>query len=54
MSAFRDTHPGIDWKAIEGLRHVLVHDYYNVDLSKVWVILVSDLPGFKEYIISNI
>lgn len=40
----------IDWKAIEGLRHVLVHDYYQVNLEMIWLILKQDLPDLKKYL----
>jgi uncharacterized protein with HEPN domain len=45
---FLEEHPSIDWEAIEGLRHVLVHDYYQVNLEMVWQILEKDLPGLKD------
>ena len=44
------THNEIDWEAMEGLRHVLVHDYYTVNMRTVWAILEKDLPGLKEYL----
>ena len=44
------SHKEIDWEAMEGLRHVLVHDYYTVDMKTVWEILVKDLPVLKEYL----
>lgn len=47
---FVETHPEIDWEAIEGLRHVLVHDYYTVDMENVWNIIQDDLPGLKDYL----
>lgn len=37
-------------EAIEGLRHVLVHDYYAVEMSTIWAILESDLPKLQEYL----
>ena len=40
-------HAETDWEAIEGLRHVLVHDYYNVNLNMVWNIVRDDLPVLK-------
>ena len=43
-------HPEEDWEAIEGLRHVLVHDYYAVDMSTIGAILESDLPKLKAYL----
>ena len=33
---------------MEGLRHVLVHDYYQTNMKMVWLILQQDLPGLKE------
>ena len=48
--AFRSTHPGVDWDAIEGLRHVLVHDYYQVNMETVWGIIQKDLKPLKEYL----
>ena len=43
-------HPEMDWEAIEGLRHVLVHDYYTVEMSTIWAILEKDLPELKTYL----
>ena len=37
-------------EAIEGLRHVLVHDYYTVSMEMVWAILQKDLPELKQYL----
>lgn len=48
--SFWEQHPSVDWEAIEGLRHVLVHDYYQVNLEMVWNIIVQDLPELKAYL----
>lgn len=37
-------HPEIPWREIIGLRHKLVHDYFEVDLKKIWETLQVDLP----------
>ena len=47
---FISSHPQMDWEAIKGLRHVLVHDYYSVNMETVWMILKKDLPKLKEYL----
>lgn len=47
---FTSSHADIDWEAIEGLRHVLVHDYYMVNMRMLWNIVQKDLPDFKQYI----
>lgn len=43
-------HKDVDWKSIEGLRHILVHDYYNVNLELVWEMLIKDLPELKTFL----
>ncbi len=48
--SFLEQHPSVDWEAIEGLRHVLVHDYYQVNLEMVWNIIIQDLPELKAYL----
>ena len=49
-SDFLETHKEIDWTAIEGLRHVLVHDYYSVNMRTIWGIIEKDLPELKLYL----
>ena len=39
--------PEVDWKAIAGLRNVLVHDYLGLDLDEIWEIVTSDIPPLK-------
>ncbi len=46
-------HSEMDWEAIEGLRHVLVHDYYTVNMNKVWMIVEKDVPELKKYLSSQ-
>jgi uncharacterized protein with HEPN domain len=41
----RAAHPGIDWVAIVGLRHRIVHDYRNIDLDRLWKIVRDDVPA---------
>lgn len=42
---FKATHTDIDWKAIEGMRHVLVHGYYTVMPKVLWNTMHDDIPG---------
>lgn len=40
----RVTHPEIPWREIIGMRHHLVHGYFEVDLDKMWDTVQNDLP----------
>ena len=41
---FKDRHSDVPWHRIVGLRHRVVHDYFDVDLDLVWAILENELP----------
>lgn len=49
---FRDAHPSTPWKIIVGMRHFLVHGYYEVDAEEVWNVVEKDLQPLKAQIIS--
>lgn len=41
---FKEIHKNIPWKAIMGMRHVLVHDYYHIDPEHVYKVYKEDIP----------
>lgn len=47
---YRAGHPQIPWRALAGLRDVLIHQYEGVDLERVWVIVESELPDLRRAI----
>ena len=48
--AFKAKHPEIDWREIYGFRNVLVHDYLNVDILRIWLIVERNIPDLKKKI----
>jgi uncharacterized protein with HEPN domain len=45
--AYRAAHPEVPWRALAGLRDVLIHQYEGVDLEKVWAIVEQELPSLR-------
>jgi uncharacterized protein with HEPN domain len=39
----QDEYPQIPWKKIIGMRHILVHGYFEIDLEVVWSVIENDL-----------
>ena len=40
----REAHPEIPWSGIVGMRHRLVHGYFNINLARVWETVERDIP----------
>ncbi|MCC7446953.1 MAG: DUF86 domain-containing protein [Anaerolineae bacterium] len=39
----RAAYPHIPWSGIIGMRNVLIHAYFNIDLDKLWDTTITDL-----------
>ena len=48
---FRDKHPELPWKEIAGMRDVLIHAYFGVNLARVWKVVVDDMQDMKDKIL---
>ncbi|MDP2797634.1 MAG: DUF86 domain-containing protein [Methanoregula sp.] len=45
---FQKQHQKIPWKDIIAMRHLLVHQYFGIDLDEVWNTAQQDLPRLKQ------
>lgn len=52
--SFRNAHPKTPWEVITKMRHVLIHDYYQIDEDAVFYVIDDDLPPLcsqvKQYL----
>jgi uncharacterized protein with HEPN domain len=48
--SFKRNHTDIPWKSIIGMRNVLVHQYFGLDLGEIWDTVTNDLPLLKAMI----
>lgn len=44
---FRSRFPDVPWKQIAGLRDVLIYEYFNVRIMRVWYVVANDLATLK-------
>lgn len=47
----KQKYPDIPWKKIAGMRDVLIHEYFGVDLELTWEVVKEDIVNLKERIV---
>ena len=48
--AFKKAHPATPWKTVQGMRHVLVHDYANVVSTTLYDTAVNGIPELRRQV----
>ena len=48
---FKKAHKEIPWSKISGMRDILIHQYFGIDLDLTWEVVKSDLPELKKNIL---
>jgi uncharacterized protein with HEPN domain len=51
-AGFRAEHPGIEWRAMAGMRDRLIHDYFGIDYEIVWDVVRNRIPELQQQVSS--
>ncbi len=44
----RAAHPEVPWRQIIATRHIVVHEYDDVDERRIWDVIVNHLPALRQ------
>ncbi|MCF8360471.1 MAG: DUF86 domain-containing protein [Prolixibacteraceae bacterium] len=43
----KNINPQVNWSKVYGLRNIIAHHYFRINVDIVWQIIVNDLPKLK-------
>jgi uncharacterized protein with HEPN domain len=46
-ASVKNRYPQIPWKKMAGMRDKVIHEYFGVDLKRVWSTIKEDIPDLK-------
>ena len=49
-SELRNAHPEVSWAGAIGMRQILIHGYFHMDLDVVWEVVERDAPALQAQV----
>lgn len=47
---FKKEYKYINWKEIAGMRDILIHEYFGINIKRIWKTIEKDIPDLKNKI----
>lgn len=49
-NSLKTMYPDIPWKDMAGMRDIIIHQYYGVEIDEIWKVMKIDTPKIKKEI----
>ncbi len=47
---FKNLNNDIEWNKIKGLRNIIAHNYFGIDIEEIWQIVKTEIPELNQQI----
>jgi len=44
----KQTYSDVEWRKVAGLRDILIHDYFGIDIVIIWDVIQNKLPSLQK------